>query len=831
MTTPNEPFFLQALTLAGFRAFLLPKSFDFGRKRSLAVFAPNGNGKSSIVDGIEFVFSPEGTLERLGQRTVHNLAGPIALVHNRAEDAKMDPAVSVSFVQGMTTTSGSRAATGKRQIPQAAAAVGAVFVVSPIVRGYDLRSFVEHQGPEERYENVARWLQLGPLVDVQKTLRALRTQIKTASKDESALRRLDALLAQETAKAVAAWNDAAVVGYINATVLAPLDKGLSFSAVSAADPAYATLAQRAKAEESQLGLAGLRQLLSAAVTLWAEEKDETSGETTVSGAIHLFERAVAALTEAALKEADERSKAAHAVFQSLWKAAQPLFSEDAKEISACPICETPLSATSAGSRETIRDHLDTHLAGLAEYAAAKKALDAAELTLTRAHNQLTAALPTLLGQLTDTHKGLKDDLTTYKNAIDAWTKGAAPSSGAVTKALTGFTAEMRSAIKTIEDAQGEHTYAKAKHAIDRITGIGADRATEERTLAQLAKLSNALTAQAAFVSGQIREKVQSLLDKLQTPMNAIYTGIQGDGATPIRLELPHEDDTNQQRLGLVIDFAANRLGVQPSGYLSDSQIHSLALALRLAAIREFNTGAPLLVLDDIVTSYDADHRRTISGMIGAMFPNMQVIITTHDERFFNYLKDQLPDAGWQYTRIIGIDPASGPRFADHKVTDEMIAARWDAGESAANEMRQAEEEWLLGIGRQFGVSLRIRPLEKPYAFERSELASALAQYLKGAKFVPAAVPGVANRFLTSLQKGEIENFGSHFQDTPYGATSIGDEKARWAEFVAFRNQFACPKCARTKFKRPYELAKPVCAHEACETQFEFKPPPAGAAAA
>jgi hypothetical protein len=68
----------------------------------------------------------------------------------------------------------------------------------------------------------------------------------------------------------------------------------------------------------------------------------------------VFEQAIAARADAALKEADERSKAAHAVFQSVWKAAQPLFAENAKEIDACPVCETPLSATTAGSRETIR---------------------------------------------------------------------------------------------------------------------------------------------------------------------------------------------------------------------------------------------------------------------------------------------------------------------------------------------------------------------------------------------------------------------------------------------------------------------------------------------
>ena len=72
-------------------------------------------------------------------------------------------------------------------------------------------------------------------------------------------------------------------------------------------------------------------------------------------------------------------------------------------------------------------------------------------------------------------------------------------------------------------------------------------------------------------------------------MNDIYKLIQGAGATTIRLELPAEDDTNQQRLNLLIDFANNRTGVQPGGYLSDSQIHSVALALRMAAIQQFTS--------------------------------------------------------------------------------------------------------------------------------------------------------------------------------------------------------------------------------------------------
>ena len=304
-------------------------------------------------------------------------------------------------------------------------------------------------------------------------------------------------------------------------------------------------------------------------------------------------------------------------------------------------------------------------------------------------------------------------------------------------------------------------------------------------------------------------------------MNDIYKMIQGVGAKPIRLELPGEDDSNQQRLNLLIDFAQNRTGVQPGGYLSDSQIHSVALALRMAAIKQFNAGAPFIALDDIVTSYDADHRRTIAGLIATMFGECQILITSHDERFFNYLKDRLEAKTWQSTRIINLDPTYGPRFADHKISDEMIESRCAGGQSAANEMRQAEEEWLLNMCRDFGASVRIRALEKAYSYERSELASALGGFLKDAKLEPAPVPGVNNRFLASLAMGMIENFGSHFQDVPYGDGSIGDEKTRWKEFKTFRSQFACKKCNRTKFQRPLALKKPVCAHGGCEARFEF----------
>ena len=820
----NAPYILHELLLSGFRAFLMPQGFDFGTKRCLAVFSPNGLGKSSIVDALEFMFSEDGTLERLGVRTIHNQAGVAALAHNLAEEKKIRPFVRVRFKCGNQTLTGERTAVGSaRTRPAIVDDVSACFAVSPLIRGSALRRFVEEQTAEERYEDVARWLQLGPLVDVQHNLRALRQRIKAAAEDHDALMRLDTELTKKSAGAVTAWDEEKVLVYAN-SILALLDDRLLLKSQDRTDPAFIMVQVRAKAEERQLGLEGLRQVRRTAAVLYEEKDDPDTGDTGMTGVLPNFETAVDALVTAEKAETAERNAAANAVFAELWQAAEPLFAEGKPALDTCPVCNTPIDASAAGSVEGVRHHIATHRAELADYAKAKEGLEDASAAVSRLHTQLTVALEALTPLLSEEHADLKGALAAYLNAATSWNGGAVPDAAILKASIHRLTTGVDARIAEVESKQGENTYIRVLSKLEELIGLKYERERAVRLLAELEKLSATLNAQAAYISSGIRKQVQALLDTLQGPINDIYSQIQGADAAPIRLKLPSEDDTNQQRLNLVIDFASNRAGVQPGGYLSDSQIHSLALSLRLAAIKQFNSAAPIIALDDIVTSYDADHRRAIAALLAKEFTDFQLIITTHDERFFIYLKDQLGDKHWHYTRIIRLDLDFGPRFLDHRVTEAMIEARWHEGDSAANEMRQAEEEWLLGLCRDFGVNLRIRSVERAYSYERSELAAALAGFLRDRGHTPPLVPGVNNRFLTSLQQGAIENFGSHFHDGPYGDGSIGDEQARWGEFKFFRDRFICPKCSRTRFKRPIGMNNAVCAKDNCETQFVFTEP-------
>jgi hypothetical protein len=104
-------------------------------------------------------------------------------------------------------------------------------------------------------------------------------------------------------------------------------------------------------------------------------------------------------------------------------------------------------------------------------------------------------------------------------------------------------------------------------------------------------------------------------------------------------------------------------------------------------------------------------------------------------------------------------------------------------------------------------------------YNRAELAMALSSFLKEKNIKVPEILGMSNPFLLSLQKGVVENFGSHFQDNPNASSSIGDEKARWQEFKEFRDMFTCTK-GHDRFKRPIGMERPVC--KKCETTFELK---------
>ena len=821
MTTPIT---IESFQVQGFRAYLKSQSFSLrngNKPMSLAVFAPNAKGKSSLVDAFEYYFSQDATLQRLGLRASQSQTGPAALEHVKADEYGVNPEVSFKFRQGANTLDDTRRISNGKSVPDAAKLVLSATKVPFVIHGYELRGFVEATA-ETRYREIASWFSLDPLLAVQRNLRALQRQIKAKadSQTESNERLRD--LQRLTSNGVSTWSEPAICDWFNTQVLSKLDASLVLVEVSESDTAYIALAQRREEEEKRVGVAALKTLIAQIDALAMPVADSEEEQ---PGIVANFERSFSDYGAAVDRESNERDRASQSIFNDVWSKAHSLLEMEDHDFKSCPVCDTQFGLTPHGSRDAVRISINAKLAMLTTYRQAESALRTAKQQLSQNGQTLKTTLDSLCtGLASANYEADAEPIASYLEALQLWNLDLAlPDSGVLLQAMVSIRRSLTDARERLENQQGENTYAHAHNLIDQLIQVRNDLTRINRTKEELQKLHTELVKQANVIEAAINKHNEGLLSKLENDVDGLYKKIQGvPQGEPylVRLQLAEGNAANQQQVRLVVDYADNRKSVAPSGYLSDSQIHTVALSLRLAAIRKFNTGAPIIVLDDVVTSYDADHRKTIAQTLAEELEGFQIVLVTHDEQFFNLLQDHLPVATWVFRRITHVDPSFGPVYSDHRTPDDVIQGKLDDGESVGEDIRKSQEEWLLTVCRDFGVEVVIRPIDKPYQYDRSELATALAKFLKAQKLVPPKVPGVSNPFLNSLQRGVVENFASHFSDNPYRSGSSGDEKARWEEFRFFRELFVCASCGRNRFKRPRELSKPVCSK--CETPFDFQ---------
>ena len=633
------PITIDALKLEGFRAYLKPQEVNLCRDKkplSLAVFAPNAKGKSSLVDAFEYYFSKDATLARLGKRSAQTHAGPLAMEHVDAKECCITPAIHFWFRQDEDEFDEARpVSTAAPPLPEAAMRLLSYTKLPFIIRGYELRGFVEETTPENRYKDIASWFALDPLLIIQQNLRMLRRQIKQRVESKAEVNERLRDLKRITKDVIAVWDETRVCSWFNTNVLAHLDKALTVAEFAGEDAAYQELVKRKTAEDEQIGLAALKRLVMYIEALFKTPVNE--GEDPF-GAIVTFEKAASFYVDAVAQESAARSKASQAVFNDVWTSAKKLFDIKDADIDVCPVCDTDFASTPHGSREKIRFSLDRKLGDLTEYRSTESELKVATKALDEAVRDLKHHLDVSISNLKDAGFDEKTKrVATYLDKVKAWKAGdKAPDSIEAVQALNALLLSITKKRDHIEKQQGEHTYANTLKITDDLIQIKSDIKRIECTKAELQALHEGLNKQALAINKAIVEHTQNLIGQLQNDVADLYKDIQGSDvkAPPIRFELPGDDDTNQQRVQLLIDFAENRKGVIPSGYLSDSQTHALALALRLSAIRLFNDRVPIIVLDDVVTSYDADHWKNIAAMMAKHFKDFQIIIVTHDEQIF-----------------------------------------------------------------------------------------------------------------------------------------------------------------------------------------------------
>lgn len=767
-------------------------SVDVGDK-SIVLLGPNGAGKSSVVDALDFLLT--GDVRRLSGEG----AGALSLAeHGRnvlaaPEDAWVE--ASFSVLDGTSE----RVVTLKRSLATASAldwvgkeSAALSELLDRVGRsGHHLlgrREILKYilAQPSARHEHVAALMQLDGIEDLRKELQGaakrgredLKTQRAVAQRCAVSLLSCVSPPARDAAEVLARVN--AHRSDLGGGPLGALDARRIRVAIA---PSGITSAHPLQAAGTTETVAALVAVLSAREALIAPLREYAAD-------VHAL-------------ATDHAALAAHRAHELITRG------RDLATGSECPLCLLPwpaeelralllqrIAASEEASNRVVtlgkrRESL------LAELESLRGCLSSLVKDLTRGPKGLAAGVATPLGALTSALEAILPDAVA----------GPAPSMDQV-DAFAKTLTELSLAVHALE------AQAKLLPRLDRVSAMWDELGAVERALGELAKaeadlpaterLANALTAADKLFAATRGDVLAGTYAAISGRLQQLYASIHGEGAGAEK-DFSASLEPAGAGLKLEVDFYGKGK-FPPAALHSEGHQDTLGICLFLA-LAEHVSGGPitLLILDDVLMSVDAEHRRAVAAMLRREFSTTQFVITTHDEVWARHLKSVGLSGA---PLVLTTWTLEGGAITTVATKDPIVAARAALAEgrveTAAHALRRGLEERL----REICVALNGKVHFKEagdYGLGdfrdavKAAFTNALAKAQKSAvswDLDTTALTAMQAAYTTSSLNVQAEEWTVNLtvHANSHAVMTAGDLKPVIDAFEAFLAFFACKRC-------------------------------------
>jgi energy-coupling factor transporter ATP-binding protein EcfA2 len=327
-------------------------------------------------------------------------------------------------------------------------------------------------------------------------------------------------------------------------------------------------------------------------------------------------------------------------------------------------------------------------------------------------------------------------------------------------------------------------------------------------------------AERVFDAYQTRQKddLTELLKRISRRVGEIYSALHpGEDLDAVSVE-----PWTAKGVELAIEFHGSRQR-PPHGVLSESHLNSLAIALFLAMAETFNERIGFLLLDDVINSFDVEHRGRLAELLADHFSRWQLIVLTHDQQFFEHLSRRAPS--WRKLEFTSWSYASGPRTTQYETAGILRSARerLDTGDvhGAATKARRALEELLQEMCEALWAPLPFRRGQANDKREIGELFKGVRRTLKErAKPLAESVEPLLKHLEADV--GATLNVAVHGSRGRAGTREVA---AALERIATLDEKWSCPEC-RT---RVWHRGNPEAGRCKCGLS-AFPPVPAGRAA-
>lgn len=328
----------------------------------------------------------------------------------------------------------------------------------------------------------------------------------------------------------------------------------------------------------------------------------------------------------------------------------------------------------------------------------------------------------------------------------------------------------------------------SKDAFQKIKLYEKERAILDKQSASLSIVYN------EFVKVQ-KQGLEDFIDSFSSKINEYYQYMNPD--EPFQeikiVTMGEEDELN----GITIEYKYNGNWVSPpQKYFSESHLNCFGISFFLASVDAFNDVNEFIVLDDVISSFDSNHRKRFAELLFEKFSDRQIILLTHEEEWFrNFVKPLAKKKNWLVNEIKWTEE-KGTHFEESKGDLKSIIETKLANseiEALGNPIRRYLEASLKGICINFDVKVSYRPNEINEKRMPDELINELKSRINAKKS-----QGLIEQFpIIERVAGSsiLGNLLSH--DNPFNP-KLGDLKAFWADVQEMEKLFYCQEDGCTK---------------------------------
>lgn len=462
---------------------------------------------------------------------------------------------------------------------------------------------------------------------------------------------------------------------------------------------------------------------------------------------------------------------------------------------SCPLCLQPKN------KNELRTEIAKRLKEIVEAEKKLKAFqDAKELVQklsTERIKRVNLLLSEPLLKLPENEQ-LKNDLDSIKKKLELIEKSSSikPSSGekikdsesiAFNTSCFRFLDSLSSRIKKLKDTIKKDNVTEifsnisaSKDAFLKIKTLEKNRKILEKQSSSLSLIYN------EFIKAQ-KEGLEDFIDSFSYKINEYYQYMNpNEPFQEIKIvTMGEEDELN----GITIEYKYNGTWVSPpQKYFSESHLNCFGISFFLASVDAFNDINEFIVLDDVISSFDSNHRKRFAQLLFEKFSDKQIILLTHEEEWFrNFVKPLAKKKNWLINEIKWTE-VKGTHFEESKgdiksmIENKLSESNID---ELGNPIRRYLESTLkeICINLDVKVSFRLNEInEKRMPDELiNELKSRIKSKSKDLKEYYQTIDRVANSSI-------LGNLLSH--DNPFNP-KIGDLKSFWTDIQEMENIFYC----------------------------------------